>query len=219
MRYSRDMATSRTGTGTLVAAALGLVIAVAAGYGLYQAAKKRADQRAVISVVSETTTQLREALKTPSAGAAEQIEGNLRVARSWSNPYMADAAEHYLIGAREIVRKRAEAARLARKFAASRAALAAHIHRAGRRDTSWIRAASELKKQVDRDHFDLEITLNALAELLHSLPEAQKRLAPYVEASLTLDDGLRRQAREQALAEIERAAAELEKARSLAPRF
>lgn len=211
------MSTSRTAT--LVAAALGLVIAGAVGYGLYKAVKKRAEERAVVSVVSETTAQLREALKKPAAATAEQIEGNLRVAKSWSNVYMADAAEHYLIGAREIVRKRAEAARLAQKFAASRAALAAHMNHAARRDTTWIRTASELKKQVERDHFDLEITLNALAELLQSLPEAQKRLTPYVEASATLDDALRRQARDQALAEIKRASAELERARSLAPRF
>ena len=206
-------------TGTLVAAALGLVIAGGVGYGLHQSVKKRAEQRAVVSVVTETTAQLRDVLKTSSADVAGKIDGNLRVARSWSNAYMADAAEHYLIGAREIARKRADAARNAQKFAASRAALAAHMNRAGRRDTPWIHTASQLKKRMEQDHFDLESSLNALAELLQTLPDAQKRLEPYVEASLTLDDGLRQRARQQALDEAKRATLELERARSLAPRL
>jgi hypothetical protein len=211
------MATPRTAT--LAAAALGLIIAGGAGYGVYQFAKKRADERAVVRVVTETTAQLRTVLKTPSAGAAAKIERNLEVARGWSNVYMADAAEHYLIGAREIAKKRADAARNAQKFAASRAALAAHMNHAGRRGTPWISTASQLKQQLERDHFDLESSLNALAALLESLPEAQKRLTPYVEGSLTLEDGLRLQARQRALDELGRATLDLEKARALAPRF
>ncbi len=206
-------------TSTLVAAGLGMLIAGAAGYGAYQFAKQRADERAAVRVVGETTAQLRSVLKTPSAGAAAKIERNLELARGWRNVYMADAAEHYLVGAREIARQRADAARHAQSFAASRAALAAHMRQAGQRGTAWIRTASRLKKQLERDHFDLETSLNALAELLASLPDAQKRLGPYVEASLILDDALRLQARERALDELRRATLDLEEARSLAPRF
>jgi hypothetical protein len=211
------MATQKTGT--VVAAVLGLVIAGGVGYGIHQQVKKRAEARAVVSIVGETTEQLRQALQAPSAEVAGRIDGNLRVARSWSNVYMADAAEHYLVGAREIAKKRAESARHAQRFAASRAALAAHMNRAGARDTAWIRAASQLKKQVEQDHFELQTSLDALADLLGSLPEAHKRLEPYVAASLMLDDGLRAKARAQALDEAKRATAELEHARSLAPRF
>jgi len=206
-------------TSTLVAAGLGMVIAGGAGYGVVQFAKQRADERAVVRVVGETTAQLRSVLKTPSAGVAATIERNLEVARGWSNVYMADAAEHYVVGAREIARQRAEAARHAQKFAASRAALVTHMGHAERRGPGWIRTASQLKKQLERDHFELETSLNALAGLLQSLPEAQKRLSPYVERSLILEDGLRVQARQRALDDLKRAALELEKARSLAPRF
>ena len=205
-------------TGTLVVAALGLAIAAGVGYGTHQYMKKRAEERAVVTVVSETTAQLRDVLKAPSPEIAGRIDGNLRVARSWSNAYMADAAEHYLLGAREIAKRRADAAHHARRFAASRAALASHMYRAGRRDSSWIGTASQLKKQLEGDHFALETSLNALAELLDSLPEAQKRLEPYVAASLTLEDDLRRQARQHALEQVKRATADLERARSLAPR-
>ena len=199
----------------MVAAAVGLAIAAAVGYGLHLSAKKRAEERALTSVLAETTAQLRAALRTSTAGSADQIEGNLRVARSWSNPELAEATEHYLIGAREIVRRRADSLRFGQKAAASRAALAAHMNRAGRRDASWLRSASELKKQVERDHFDLDVSLKALAELLDMLPDANKRLAPHVQASLLLEESVRREARTHAAEEAKRAAGELEKARML----
>jgi hypothetical protein len=204
--------------GTAVTAALILVVAGGVGYGTYQAIKKRSEARAVVEVVSETTAQLREALKAPSPEAAARIDGNLRVARSWSNAYMADAAEHYLLGAREIAKRRADAARNAQRFAAARSALAAHMNRAGARDSAWIRTASQLKKDVEQAHFELQTSLNALAELLQSLPEAQKRLEPYVDASLTLEEGVRRRAREQALDEVKRAMLQLQDTRGFFPR-
>jgi hypothetical protein len=92
------MASQRTGT--LVAAALGLVVAGAVGYGIHKQVRERSEARAVVSIVAETTEQLRGVLKTPSPAVAEKIEQNIRVARGWGNPYMADAAEHYLVGAR-----------------------------------------------------------------------------------------------------------------------
>jgi hypothetical protein len=123
--------------------------------------------------------------------------------------------EPYLVGVREILRRRADASRLTQKAASSRAALAAHMSHAARRDTPWIRAAMDLKKQVERDHFDLDVQLNALADLLGSLPEANKRLAPHVQASLLLEESKRRNAREAVLAEAKRARDELDKARAL----
>jgi hypothetical protein len=209
---------SRTGiskTGTVIAALVGIAIAAGVGYGLHKASKKRNEARAVVSVVSETTTQLRDALKTPLPETLEKIEGNLRVTRAWSNAEIADATEIYLIGAREIVRRRAEATRYAQQAAASRAALSAHMNRAAHRDTPWIRTALDLKKQVERDHVDLDIQLKALATLLDTLPDAHKRLAPHVAASLLLEDEFRKQARNAVLDEAKRASSELDKARSL----
>ena len=73
----------------------------------------------------------------------------------------------------------------------------------------------DLKKQVERDHFDLDVQLNALASLLGSLPEANKRLAPHVQASFFLEESKRRTARDAVLAEAKRARDELDKARAL----
>ena len=201
--------------GTTVTAAVGIAVAAVVGVALHKVNKERNETRAVVSVVTVTTSHLRNSLKTAAPGALENIEGNLRVAKSWSNPELSDATEHYLLGAREIVRRRTEAERLAQKAAASRAALAAHMRNAGQRGTGWIHTASDLKKRVERDHFDLQVQLNALAELLDSLPEANKRLAPHVQASLLLEDDVRKKARLAVLAEAKRASAELEKARNL----
>lgn len=205
-------------TATVVAAALGLVIAGGVGYGMHQALKKRSEERAVVQVVSDATAQLREALKTASPEIAPKIDGNLKVVRGWSNAYMADATEHYLLGAREIARRRADAARHAQRFAATRSALRAHMNRASARDSSWIRTASQLKKEVEQAHFELQTSLGALAELLQSLPQSQKALEPYVDASLTLEEGLRRKARDQALDESKRATLQLQDVRGFMPR-
>lgn len=195
--------------------AVAIAIAAAVGYGLHLNAKKRAEERAVVSVLSETTAQLREVLRAPASGGAERIDARLGIAKGWSNAELADATEHYLIGAREILRRRADSLRFAEKAAASRAALAAHMNRAGRRDTSWLRTATELKRQVERDHFDLERSLKAVAELLDMLPDANKRLAPHVQASLLLEERARKELRAEVEAEARRAALELEKLRRL----
>lgn len=211
------MATYRSASkiGTLLAAVVGLAIASVVGYSLHTVSKKRNEQRAVVSVVGDTTTQLRDSLKRASPEALQKIEGNLRVAKSWSNPQISDATEIYLIGAREILRRRTEADRLGQKAAASRAALAAHMNRAAQRNDWWFRTALDLKKQAERDHHDLDVQLKALTELLDTLPEAHKRLAPHVQASLLLEDGLRSQARREVAEEAKRAFAELEKVRNL----
>ena len=205
-------------TGSPLVATVGIAIALAVGFGVHFSAKKRGEQRAIVTVVGDTTEQLRTTLKTASPKGLDKVEGNLKIAKGWSRPELVDAAEQYLIGAREILKRRAEANRLAQKAAASRAALSAHMTRAGQRDTDWIRTASSLKKQVERDHFDLDVQLKALADLLDDLPQANKRLSPHVEASLLLEDDVRKAARQDVLAEAKRASAELEKVRSILPR-
>jgi hypothetical protein len=210
------MSTSRIGSALV--ATLGIGIAVVVGYQLHQANKKRMEARAVVTVVTDTTSQIRTAFKTASPQALATVEGNLRVTKTWSNQELADATEQYLVGAREILRRRADAAQLAEKAAADRAALTAHMTRAGARDATWIRTASALKRQVERDHFELDVQLQAIAKLIDLLPEANKRLSPHVQASLLVDDAQRASAKEQVLAEAKHASAELDNIRSLLPR-
>jgi hypothetical protein len=196
-----------------------LVIAGAViGYTMYGKHQMLQQERAVTALVADTTTQLRQALTaTPTKEIFSRIDGNLQSLKAPRQPELADAAEHYILGAREIVRRRVDGARFAQQAAAGRQALTAHMTAAGgRRGEGWFRTALDLKKRVERDHFDLDVTLKALYELLGSLPDAEKRLAPHVQPALLLEEPLRLQARDRAREDAERAAAELEKVRRLA---
>ena len=203
-------------TAPLLIAVLAIVGAVI-GYAMWGKHQRLQQEHAVTALVADTTTQLRQALTaTPTKEIFSRIDGNLQSVKAPRQPELADAAEHYILGAREIVRRRVDAARYAQQAAAGRQALTAHMNAAGGglRGEAWFRTALDLKKRVERDHFDLDVTLKALYELLGSLPDAEKRLAPH--AALLLEEPLRLQARGQARADAERAAAELEKVRRLA---
>jgi hypothetical protein len=200
-----------------VVAAVVLAIAGSTGYWLLVEKQKKEQHRLVLTLLGDTTTQLRQALNgPPPVDVVSKIDTNLKLIKAPRYPELATAAEHYIHGAREIARRRADAERLAREASMSRRALAMHMSAASSRDTYWIRVASDLKKRVERDHFDLDVSLKALAHLLHTLPETQKQLSPHVDASLLLEDGERRKARERADQDAKRAADELEKIRRLA---
>ncbi|HEY7237660.1 MAG TPA: hypothetical protein VH600_00695 [Burkholderiales bacterium] len=206
---------STTRIASALVGAVGIAIAAGVGYLLHKEARQRSEAREVVTIVQEATVELERGLKMPSQEAVAKIDGDLRVAQSWNNQELVQATEPYLVGVREILRRRADASLLTQKAAKSRAALAAHMSHSERRDTPWIRAAMALKRQVERDHFDLDVQLTALANLLTTLPEANKHLAPHVQESLLFEDSKRRGARDAVLAEAKRARDELEKARAL----
>jgi len=204
------------GTKAVIAAVV-LAIAGGTGYWLYVEKQKKDERRALAALLGDTTAQLRKALNGPPASdVVSRIEANLEAAKAPRVPQLANAAEHYIQGAREIVRRRGDAERLAREAAMSRRALAMHMAAASSRDSYWIRVASDLKKRVERDHFELDLSLKALSQLLYTLPESQKELEPHVDASLLLEDAERRSARERAEQAAKRAAQELEIVRRLA---
>lgn len=200
-----------------IIAALALAIAGGTGYWLYAEKKRKEERRQVLALVQDTTLELRKALRTPPAPElVTKLDSHLKAAKSPRDRMLEDAAEHYIHGAREIVRRRADAERLTREASMSRRALAMHMAAAAHRDSYWIRVATDLKKRVERDHHELDVSLKALSHLLFTLPEAQKRLEPHLEASLLLEESERRAARERAQEALERATVELEKVRKLA---
>lgn len=205
------------GTTKAIVAAVVLVIAAAMAYSLFAAKQRKDQQHAVATALGDTTVQLRKALSTtPTPEVVSRIDSNLQAAKAPRDRELADAAEHYILGAREIAKKRSDAERLTREAALSRRALAMHMKAASNRDAYWIRVASDLKKRAERDHFDLETSLKSLAYLLDSLPEAEKQLAAHVDASLLLEEKERRVARQRAEDAQKAASQELEKVRQLA---
>ena len=200
-----------------IIAALVLVVAGGSAYWIHAKKQREEQQRAVAALLGDTTAQLRKALSGPvPSEIVARMDDNLKLAKAPRDRELADAAGEYIHGAREIVRRRSDAERLAREAAMSRRALTMHMAAASRRDSYWIRVAADLKKRVERDHHDLDVSLKALSHLLRELPESQKELAPHVDASLLLAEAERRQARDHAEDQAKRAADELEKVRRLA---
>jgi hypothetical protein len=206
------------GVAKAVVLAVVLAIAGGTGYRLYADQRKKEEQHAVAALVGDTTVHLRRALAaTPPPELVGQLDVKLRSLSAPRDQQLADAAGVYIHGAREIVRRRGESERLAREAAMSRRALLMHMGAVSSRDAYWIRVASDLKKRVERDHFELETSLKALTHILDTLPDSQKQLAPHIDASLMLDEAERRKARERAEAVARQAAAELEKIRHIGP--
>jgi hypothetical protein len=197
-----------------------LLAAILAGLGYFawSAAQKRAQQRQVVELVRDTTEKLRQGLaKTASPELVQALEANLQAAKAPRDPALADAAEHYIIGAREIVRQRVEIERRERQAAESRRALAGHMARAARRNSAWLEDAIALKKRVEDDHFRLNLSLKALDEVLYSMPDAEQRLEPHLDRTLLLPLAETENARKEAQVELKRADAELQRARSINP--
>jgi hypothetical protein len=195
-----------------------LVLVAFIATNLIRGHRKKVEDHRIAVLVADGTVQLREALgKAPSSAAVAKLDEYLETAKSSPNPDLGSAAEHYLLGAREIARRRADNERLTREAAAARHALAGHMARAERRNTSWIRDAAELKRRVEASHADLTRSLKTLDDLLGNLPDAEKRLAPHVAASALLEAGEIDAARQRAQDDSKRAASELEQVRRIVP--
>jgi hypothetical protein len=205
----------------LVGSAVGLVAAVTlvvAAYYAQAALQKRSQQKQIAESVRDTTDKLRQALKAkPAPELLTALDANLAAARATRDPAFADAAERYILGAREIVRRRGEIERLEQQTVASREALAAHMARAAHRNVSWMGDALTLKKRVESDYFDLNNTLKTLDELLFKLTDAQLKLQPRVAPDSLVDPKLIDAARKEAQAEARRANDELAKIRRIGP--
>ncbi len=203
----------------LLIGAVALVVAGGAGYAFYAAKEKREQQQAILSLLGDSTAQLRKALTAPPPPElVAKLDGNLKAAKAPRDPALAAAADQYIHSALEVARRRSDAERWGREAALSRRALSMHMAAASVRDAYWIRIASDLRKRVERDHFELDIALKALGTVLATLPETRKRLEPQVSAALLLPDAEGREASERAAASAKRAAEELEKTRRLTVR-
>lgn len=200
----------------VIIGAIAALLLAGTGYLAFVAAQKRSQQRHVKELVFDTTQKLRQVLASrTSPDFVAPLDANARKAKAPRDPRLADAAEQYIVGAREIARRRVQVDRLTRQAAASRQALAGHMAHAAHRNTAWLDQAVALKKRVEHDHFELGMELKALNELLYTLPEAEKTLEPFVGAEILIEDGLRDSARKQTQDEMRRAADDLQRARHL----
>jgi len=213
-RYARGMPNRTTliAAGTIVALVLaGLV------YMAYGAAQKKNQQRHVKELVVDTTEKLRQALVAKTApDVVASLDANLKAARAPRDPKLADAAEHYIIGAREIARRRAEVDRWSRQADASRHTLTTHMaNSASGSRQAWMDRAIALRKKVEEDYFQLNTALKGLDELLYTMPDAEERLAPLVGRGVLLDTATLDAARKETKDQMRRAADDYERVRWL----
>lgn len=196
---------------------LGLAIAAMVGYAGYAEHDKRAQERAIVALVSDTTEQLRAAFGTPPRAPAEPLArveghlGSLQALNATRASLLAGGAELYIVSARELLRRRQASALLEQRALESRSALAAHMASARHRSATWIQDAATLKRKVEAEHSELQRMLTTLEEQLETLPAASKRLAPHVERRLLLEEAVRAAAQRQvseALARTEKALAQ-----------
>jgi len=190
--------------GIIALAAIALI-----GYGAYASHQKKLQQREVFAIVEDTTAKLRQALEKSSPELVAALDANLNAARSPRDPQLSDAAEHYILSAREIARRRFDSIQLWAKAEESRRALAGHMARAERRSEPWLRSAVALKKRVEDDYFQVTITLKGLDEILFKLPEEEKPFASRYGADVLLPRAEIDRARKQAQADLKRAEDEL----------
>ncbi|MEA3195174.1 MAG: hypothetical protein QOD26_3507 [Betaproteobacteria bacterium] len=195
-----------------------LILVAFIATNLIRGHRRQVEDQRIAVLVADATVQLRQALgSSPSTASVAKLEEYLQTAKTSPNPVLGGAAEHYLLGAREIARHRAESERLAHDATAARNALAAHMGRSANRSSGWIKGATDLKRRVEASHAELARSLKTLDDLLGGLPDAEKRLAPHVAASALLEAGEIDAARARAQDESKRAASELEKVRRVVP--
>lgn len=214
------------------AIAAGVLLLAVAAWWFYKAQQERQVAATVTALAREAGTRLRDALVLDAQPQPEDsahkleahlaaVDAHLQKLRSLNtSPMLAlgEAADDYVLTAREILRRLAASHRSQLEFAQGSQALLEHM-RADRGGASWVGEAVRLKDRVEKGYSDHKAAAEALAHLLASFPAAQTAIALYVKTSLPpLDAELLDAAGQRALASVQQAAAEIEKIRKWVPR-
>jgi hypothetical protein len=193
-----------------------LVAATAGGYWTYGEYRKRELHERVVALVSETTVRLRDALGgyagTPGSDSAQFIRRledhavevdrrleDLRATGAAPDRALVDAAELYVVTARELLRRMGSTQRYREEFSQSMQRLLGLMREAGRRSDAWIGQAVRAREQTERDYANYRGAVDAYRALLDALPAAHAKLGPAIDPALLLEEKLRTTAREQAL--------------------
>lgn len=206
----------------LIVVALVVLAAAAAGWWGYGEHQKREQRKAVVALLADTTIQLKAGIAATAGGPEavrkldEQTAGadrnlaTLKIMDASRQPALAEAADDYLLTARETLKRLAAVQRYRLLLAESLQALVDHM-RADNHSGAWVQQAVKAHERAKKDHHDLELATGALDQLLQSLPASQKKIAPYVEPAALIDDGAIEAARARALDSLKQATADVEK--------
>lgn len=206
----------------VIVVALAVLVAAAAGWWGYGEHQKREQREAILALVADTGTRLRTGLGATVEGpeaarkldeATAAAERNLSALKSLDasrQPALAEAADDYLLTGREILKRLAAVQRYRLLLAESLQALVSHM-RADDHSGAWVQEAVKARERARKDHRDLGLATGALDQLLQSLPDSQKKIAPYVEPAALIENGAIEAARARALEAMKQATGEFEK--------
>jgi hypothetical protein len=192
-----------------------LVLGIVAG-AVFQKGKKQHEESAILDAVADSSRLLRAALgPQPPEDAAARLDAHLAMIKAAVRTPLAEAAEDYVLGAREIARHQAALAPLERQWDASRQAIRTHLAAGGRRNPAWFQTAGDLKKRMEEAYFQLGVELAALDKLLDGMPESVKTTTPLAGENRVVDLRLFYDARQRVQARLKSANEQLERARQI----
>jgi hypothetical protein len=191
-------------TAAVVLAALVLAI------GTYLAYEKYSRRSHVVTMMRDAAARLHTVLQAQAGDSAKvdleahatAIEGYasmLRRMNTASFTPLADAADDYLVTAREIARRTVQMQRSRAAVASELDALGAHM-KSDRGAAAWTGEAVRLKQALDKDFREYRLAVEAYRMLLDSFAASQAKVAPYVEDLPLIEDALVKNAAVKALA-------------------
>ena len=221
--------TTAAGSRTIAIAAVALLAAAALGYWLFGAHQAREARKSAVASIADTAARLRatlaiEAGPAPAdraqtvkqldehAAAVERHLAELKRMDAGRDQALADAADYYVVTAREILKRQADSHRYQLLLAESYQALRDHM-RSGSRAGSWVKEAVRARERVSKDYRGYSLAAGALEQILRTLGPAQQKIAPYVEASVLIPESQVEDARARIQAELKRLTAEIERSR------
>ena len=168
-----------------------IVAAIILAAGTYIAYEKYSRRTHVIAMVQDAAERLKNVLERAVAGSAnpdlqahatavESHASTLRRMNTASFSPLADAADDYLVTAREIMKRSLQVQLAAARLEQSRDALAAHLQN-DRGAAAWTGEAMLLKQTLDRELRDYRLGVEAYSTLLESLPASQARVRAYID--------------------------------------
>jgi len=183
---------------TIVIAAAAFVAAAGLGYWGYSAHKKREGQQSVAQAVTDVSARLREALtmevSPQTVGKLDEhaavADRGLQAVKRLDTTLpraLVDAADNYLLTAREILKRQSDRHRHRLALADSQQALRQHM-RADNRSGAWVQEAVKAKERVNRDYHGYSVAAEVLGKLLESFPATQKSMARLVAHTQIPDD-------------------------------
>ena len=224
---------------TIALAAVAALIVVLASGGLFRVHQKRVQHATVTAWVLEAGAHLRAALgaepgkpgAVDESGAPKVLETlkaldaryeavakNHAALRAQSGALprdTVDAADHYLIGAREILRLYAASRRHRHFTVVGLRELWEHMGSRYAQGPGWTTEAVRRKDLLEREYFHYRNTTEAMARLLDGYVEDLARVASLLDAQALPDAPMIRAARERTLEEVKKLTVEMERLRKL----